>query len=134
MDLRVAALKAAGSFRIRTDIASGATGERPQWQDCLDHLAGIVRTLVDRQVGLGTLTETWLNTTDSQELLMFHFFSDIAEYERDRLREGTMADLARRKPAAALGGRPTKLTTDKAGTAREGRLLILRFRTIVRIS
>jgi DNA invertase Pin-like site-specific DNA recombinase len=142
MDLQLNALNAAGCIRIWTDFASGATAERPQWQDCLDHLqpgnilvvndlsrlgrntadlAGIVKTLADRQVGLRSLTETWLDTTTSQGVLMFHFFSAIAEYERNRLRERTMAGLAAAKARGRVGGRPTKMTPDKADTAHRMR-------------
>ena len=63
------------------------------------------------------MSETWLDTTNSQGLLMFHFFSAIAEYERDRLRERTMAGLAAAKARGRVGGPPTKMTTDKANTA-----------------
>ena len=142
VDLQLDALNTAGCFRIWTDFASGATAERPQWQDCLDHLqpgnilvvndlsrlgrntadlAGIVKTLADRQVGLRSLTETWLDTTNSQGLLIFHFFSAIAEYERNRLRERTMAGLAAAKARGRVGGRPTKMTPDKATTAHRMR-------------
>ncbi|WP_456506462.1 recombinase family protein [Arthrobacter sp. UYCu723] len=142
VDLQLDALNAAGCFRIWTDFASGATAERPHWQDCLDHLqpgnilvvndlsrlgrntadlAGIVKTLADRQVGLRSLTETWLDTTNSQGLLMFHFFSAIAEYERNRLRERTMAGLAAAKARGRVGGRPTKMTPDKSDTAHRMR-------------
>lgn len=142
VDLQLDALNEAGCFRIWTDFASGATAERPQWQDCLDHLqpgnilvvndlsrlgrntadlAGIVKTLADRQVGLRSLTETWLDTTNSQGLLMFHFFSAIAEYERNRLRERTNAGLAAAKARGRVGGRPTKMTPDKADTAHRMR-------------
>ncbi|MBG0741096.1 recombinase family protein [Paeniglutamicibacter antarcticus] len=89
---------------------------RPEWQDCLDHLqpgnilvvndlsrlgrntadgANIVKAVADRHVGLRSLTEMWLDTTTSHGLLVFHFFSATAEYERNRLRERTMADIAK---------------------------------------
>jgi DNA invertase Pin-like site-specific DNA recombinase len=48
-------------------------------------LASIVKTLADRHGGLRSLTETWLDTPNSQGILIFHFFSAIAEYERNRL-------------------------------------------------
>lgn len=142
VDLQLDALNAAGCFRIWVDYASGATADRPQWQDCLDHLqpgnilvvndlsrlgrstadlAGIVKRLADRHVGLRSLTETWLDTTTSQGVLMFHFFSAIAEYERNRLRERTMAGLAAAKARGRVGGRPTKMTPDKAATAHRMR-------------
>lgn len=142
VDLQHDALKAAGAYRIWTDYASGATADRPQWQDCLDHLqpgnvlivndlsrlgrntadlAAIVKALGERNVGLRSLTETWLDTTSSQGLLMFHFFSAIAEYERNRLRERTRAGLAAAKARGRVGGRPTKMTSDKSDTARRMR-------------
>ncbi|WP_017197907.1 recombinase family protein [Arthrobacter sp. M2012083] len=142
VDLQHDALKEAGVYRIWTDYASGATADRPQWQDCLDHLqpgnvlvvndlsrlgrntadlAGIVKTLAERNVGLRSLTETWLDTTNSQGLLMFHFFSAIAEYERNRLRERTLAGLAAAKARGRVGGRPTKMTADKSSIARDMR-------------
>lgn len=142
VDLQHDALNAAGVYRIWTDHASGATAIRPQWQDCLDHLqpgnvlvvndlsrlgrntadlAAIVKTLAERNVGLRSLTETWLDTTNSQGLLMFHFFSAIAEYERNRLRERTMDGLKAAKARGRVGGRPTKMTPDKSTTAQDMR-------------
>ncbi|MDJ0321998.1 recombinase family protein [Pseudarthrobacter sp. PS3-L1] len=142
VDLQHDALREAGCFRIWTDFASGATADRPEWQDCLDHLqpgnvlvvndlsrlgrntadlANIVKALDERNVGLRSLTETWLDTTTSQGLLMFHFFSAIAEYERNRLRERTMAGLVAAKARGRVGGRPTKMTPDKADVARSMR-------------
>ncbi|HAP91498.1 MAG TPA: resolvase [Arthrobacter bacterium] len=142
VDLQLDALNTAGCFRIWTDYASGATQARPQWQDCLDHLqpgnilvvndlsrlgrntadlASIAKTLADRHVGLRSMTETWLDTTSSTGLLMFHFFSAIAEYERNRLRERTITGLAAAKARGRVGGRPTKMTPDKAATAHRMR-------------
>lgn len=142
VDLQHDALNAAGAYRIWTDYASGATANRPQWQDCLDHLqpgnilvvndlsrlgrntadlAAIVKTLAERNVGLRSLTETWLDTTNSQGLLMFHFFSAIAEYERNRLSERTLDGLKAAKARGRVGGRPTKMTPDKSATAEDMR-------------
>ncbi|WP_432246273.1 recombinase family protein (plasmid) [Arthrobacter sp. G.S.26] len=142
VDHQLNALNTAGCFRIWTDYASGATEERPQWQECLSHLqpgnvlvvndlsrlgrntadlANIVKALADRHVGLRSLTETWLDTTSSQGLLMFHFFSAIAEYERNRLRERTKAGLVAAKARGRVGGRPTKMTPDKSEIARSMR-------------
>lgn len=73
-------------------------------------LASIVKTLADRHVGLRSLTETWLDTPNSQGILMFHFFSAIGEYERNRLRERTLAGLAAAKAGGRVGGRSTKMT------------------------
>lgn len=142
VDPQLDALNAAGCFRIWTDFASGATADRPQWKDCLDHLqpgnilvvndlsrlgrntadlASIVKTLADRHVGLRSLTETWLDTTTSQGVLIFHFFSAIAEYERNRLRERTLAGLAAARSRGRVGGRPTKMTPDKSAIAHRMR-------------
>jgi hypothetical protein len=84
-------------------------------------LAGIVKALADRHVGLRSLTETWLDTTTSQGVLMFHFFSAIAENERNRYRERTLAGLAAAKARGRVGGRPTKMTAEKAATAHRMR-------------
>lgn len=52
---------------------------------------------------------------------MFHFFAGIAEYERNRLRERTLDGLAAAKARGRVGGRPTKMTPDKAATAERMR-------------
>jgi DNA invertase Pin-like site-specific DNA recombinase len=47
--------------------------------------------------------------------------SAIAKYERNTLRERTLAGLAVAKARGRVGGRPTKMTPDKAATAEEMR-------------
>ncbi|MHA7269546.1 recombinase family protein [Arthrobacter sp. HLT1-20] len=142
VDLQHAALNTAGAYRIWTDYASGATANRPQWQECLDHLqpgnvlvvndlsrlgrntadlAAIVKSLAERNVGLRSLAETWLDSTNSQGLLMFRFFSAIAEYERNRLRERTLDGPKAARARGRVGGRPTKMTPDKSATAQDMR-------------
>lgn len=142
LDLQTDALTKAGAIRIFKDRASGATMERPEWGECLKYvqpgnvlvvtdltrlgrsaadLASIVALLAERKVGLRSLNEPYLDTSTSHGLMIFQIFSALAEYERNRLRERTLDGLRAAKSRGRVGGRPTKMTPDKAATAHEMR-------------
>lgn len=142
LDLQTDALTQAGAIRIFKDRASGATMERPEWVECLEYLqpgnvlvvndltrlgrsaadlASIVALLAERNVGLRSLNEPYLDTSTSHGLMIFQIFSALAEYERNRLRERTLDGLRAAKARGRVGGRPTKMTPDKAATAHDMR-------------
>ena len=50
--------------------------------------------------------------------LVFHLFAALAEFERDLIRERTLAGLAAARARGRLGGRPKALDTKQAALAR----------------
>lgn len=142
LDLQLDALDKAGAYKVFVDQASGATQERPGWEECRKYLqpgnvlvvndlsrlgrnaadlASIVASLAEQKVGFRSLQEPYLDTSTSHGLMIFQIFSALAEYERNRLRERTMDGLRAAKARGRTGGRPTKMTPTKAATAHRMR-------------
>ena len=113
-ELQQDALNAAGCFRIWTDKASGAKTDRPELAAVMDalrpgdtlvvwrlarlgrslpHLIETVTQLEARGVAFKSLTEE-INTTTPGGKLIFHIFGALAEFERNLIRERTMAGLS----------------------------------------
>ncbi len=63
------------------------------------------------------LTES-IDTSTPGGKLVFHLFGALAEFERDLIREGTLAPLAAARARGRSGGRPTGWTREKQRTAR----------------
>lgn len=138
-DLQQDALAAAGCQRIFTDTASGATTERPELNAALDylrqgdvlvvwrldrlgrslkHLVAVVSELQDRGVGFRSLHEN-IDTTTPTGRLTFHVFAALAEFERDLIRERTLAGLTAARARGRLGGRKPSLTPRKVQLAQQ---------------
>lgn len=132
------ALEAAGCDKILADQVSGATESRPALDELLAHLrAGdtvvvwrldrlgrSLRHLIDvvcdldrRGVTLRSLTES-IDTSTPGGKLIFHIFGALAEFERDLIRERTVAGLAAARARGRQGGRPSVWTPEKLVTAR----------------
>ena len=131
------ALRAAGCFRSWTDTASGSLTERPELGAVMDalrpgdtlvvwrldrlgrslpHLIETVRGLAERGMGFRSLQEN-IDTTTPGGRLVFHVFGSLAEFERDLIRERTMAGLAAARRRGRVGGRPTVMTEAKTKQA-----------------
>jgi DNA invertase Pin-like site-specific DNA recombinase len=82
----------------------------------LGHLIETVRDLQDRDVHFRSLQEQ-LDTATSGGKLVFHVFGALAEFERDLIRERTMAGLAAARARGRRGGRP-KLSAEKLSLLR----------------
>src|ERR671935_1915236 len=116
LDLQRDALRKAGvaAKDIYTDKITGTKAERPGLEQALSHLrAGdtlvvwrldrlgrslkhlieTVTRLEERGVGFKSLTEN-IDTTTSSGKLIFHIFGALAEFERDLIKERTLAGLA----------------------------------------
>jgi DNA invertase Pin-like site-specific DNA recombinase len=138
-DLQVDELTAVGCHRIFLEHASGAQAERPQLGHALDHLRSgdtlvvwrldrlarslrdlidLVTTLEQRGVGFRSLHEQ-VDTTSPGGRLVFHLFGALAEFERDLIRERSLAGLAAARARGRNGGRPTVMTPAKVARARE---------------
>lgn len=138
-DLQRDALLAAGvaAEAIYEDQASGAKQDRPQLAACLKalwpgqdtlvvwkldrlgrnlaHLVSIVDDLTARKIGLKVLTGQGaaIDTTTPSGKLVFAIFAALAEYERELIRERTIAGLASARARGRTGGRPFKMTPAK---------------------
>src|SRR4051794_37199660 len=139
LDLQKDALTKAGCGKIFTDTVSGATKER-KWLDqaltqlragdtltvwrldrlgrSLPHLIETITSLENQGIGFKSLTEN-IDTTTSGGKLIFHIFGALAEFERNLIRERTVAGLEAARARGRLGGRP-KLdhTNQKSQLAR----------------
>lgn len=136
--LQLDALEAAGCDRIWTDRVSGSKASRPQLDELLAyarpgdtiavwrldrlgrslrHLLEVVEDLEEKGIGFRSITES-IDTTTATGRLVFAVFAALAEFERDLLRERTMAGLAVARAKGRLGGRPPKMTPAKLAAAK----------------
>jgi len=77
----------------------------------LKQLIEIVTELQKRNVGFRSLTEN-IDTTSPGGKLIFHIFGSLAEFERDLIRERTLAGLAAARARGRKGGRPRAASLD----------------------
>ena len=73
--------------------------------------------LEERGVGFASLTEA-IDTTTPAGRLLFGVLASLAAFERDLIRERTMAGLAAARARGKVGGRPSSMTADKLEVAR----------------
>ena len=78
----------------------------------LRHLVNLVQDLHDRNVGLRVLTGQGasIDTTTASGKLVFGIFAALAEFERELIRERTLAGLASARARGRKGGRPHALS------------------------
>ena len=87
------------------------------WGRSLRHLIDTVTGLDAQGVGFRSLRES-IDTTTSGGRLVFHLFGALAQFEREVIRDRTVAGLASARARGRVGGRPPKLTADQVRTAR----------------
>ncbi len=138
LSLQLDALKAEGCEKIFQDKISGAKSERPEFSKLLEglrkgdtvivykldrlgrslkHLIETVADFQDRGVSFKSLNDP-VDTTSPQGKLIFNIFASLAEFERELIRERTMAGLASARARGRIGGRPKGLSEDAENTAR----------------
>jgi DNA invertase Pin-like site-specific DNA recombinase len=135
LDLQIDALKEAGvnSSAIYTDKASGKNEDRPGLEACLKtlragdqlfvwkldrlgrslkHLVEVVQNLSERDIGFTVLTGQGANidTSTASGKLIFGIFASLAEFERELIRERTIAGLKAARARGRVGGRKHKIT------------------------
>ena len=132
------ALTAAGCWRVFTDRVSGVTEDRPELTRALEqlrdgdtlvvwrldrlgrslrHLIDVVTGLAGDGVGFRSVTEA-IDTTTPGGRLIFHVFGALAQFERELVRERTLAGLKAARARGRMGGRKPLMTPDKTTTAR----------------
>jgi len=82
----------------------------------LKHLIETVGQLEERGIGFHSLQES-IDTTPRGGRLIFHIFGALAEFERNLIRERTIAGLEAARVRGRLGGRPRKLDAKKTELA-----------------
>jgi len=137
-DLQRDALLEAGvdENQIYEDFASGKKDDRPELNNCLKalrkndtlvvwkldrlgrdlrHLVNTVHDLTTRDVGFKVLTGhgAAIDTTTAAGKLVFGIFAALAEFEREMIKERTLAGMASARARGRKGGRPHKMTTAK---------------------
>ena len=137
LDLQKDALEKAGCIEIFEEKVSGAGKERPQlakligqlrkgdvltiWK--LDRLGRSTKDLIqlvnriqDKGAELKSLNDH-IDTTTPHGKLTFHMFAALAEFEKDIIRERTLAGLATARARGRVGGRPKGLSKKAEHTA-----------------
>ena len=84
----------------------------------LRHLIDTVAELERRNIGFRSLQEN-IDTTSPGGKLIFHIFGALAEFERDLIRQRTLAGLAAARARGRAGGRPPSMTPTKIALARQ---------------
>ncbi len=143
LDLQRDALIAAGvkSSRLYQDQASGKKDDRPGLEACLKslregdtlivwkldrlgrnlrHLVNTIHDLMERKVGFRVLSGQGANidTTTAGGRLVFGIFAALAEFERELIRERTIAGLSSARARGRNGGRPYTMTPAKLRLAQ----------------
>lgn len=142
VDLQIDALKKAGvnEKHIYRDQASGKSEDRPGLAACLKalrkgdmlivwkldrlgrdlrHLVNTVQDLTEREIGFRVLSGQGANidTTTSSGKLVFGIFAALSEFERELIRERTIAGLKAARARGRKGGRKYVLTKSQVRLA-----------------
>ncbi len=137
-DLQTDELTSAGCYEVFVDHASGVLDRRPELDKILEllrpgdtlvvwrldrlgrslrHLIDTLTALDERGVGFRSLRES-IDTTTAGGRLVFHLVGALTQFEREIIRDRTMAGLAAARARGRNGGRPSKLTADQVRAAR----------------
>jgi DNA invertase Pin-like site-specific DNA recombinase len=143
LDLQRAALLAAGVLapQLYQDQASGKQDDRPGLAACLKalregdtllvwkldrlgrnlrHLVNTIHDLLECKIGFQVLSGqgATIDTTTAGGRLVFGIFAALAEFERELIRERTIAGLASARARGRHGGRPYTMTPAKLRLAQ----------------
>jgi DNA invertase Pin-like site-specific DNA recombinase len=128
LDLQRDALRSVGvdTQHLYTDKITGTKHERPGLEQALSHLREgdtfvvwrldrlgrslkhlieTVTTLQEQQIAFKSITEN-IDTSTATGQLVFHIFGALAEFERNLIKERTIAGLEAARSRGRLGGRP----------------------------
>jgi DNA invertase Pin-like site-specific DNA recombinase len=143
LSLQLAALQEAGCDKIFEE-RKGALKERPELEKMtqqlrpsdtvivwkldrlgrsLHHLITLVNDFREMEVEFVSLQDN-INTTTAQGRLMFNLFATFAEYERELIRERTLAGLEQARKRGRVGGRKAGLSKEAKSKARSALKLL----------
>jgi DNA invertase Pin-like site-specific DNA recombinase len=130
LDLQIDALKKAGCNKVFQEVAKGTKADRPEWITLLNeiqsgdtlvvwkldrmgrslpHLIKTVNELISNNIDIISLNDP-INVITAQGRFMFNVFASLAEFEKDLIRERTMAGLKSARNRGRMGGRPKGLS------------------------
>ena len=143
LDLQRDALLAVGvkPSQLYEDQASGKKDDRPGLEACLKslrdgdtlivwkldrlgrnlrHLVNTIHDLMERKIGFRVLSGqgTTIDTSTAGGRLIFGIFAALAEFERELIRESTIAGLSSARARGRNGGRPYTMTPAKLRLAQ----------------
>src|SRR5258708_23780992 len=127
--------------QLYEDQASGKKDDRPGLEACLKslrdgdtlivwkldrlgrnlrHLVNTIHDLMERKIGFRVLTGQGANvdTTTASGRLVFGIFAALVEFERELIRERTIAGLSSARARGRNGGRPYTMTPAKLRLAQ----------------
>ncbi|MCF6186468.1 MAG: recombinase family protein [Desulfobulbaceae bacterium] len=129
LNLQVEALKKTGCDKIYEEVVSGIKAERKILNESLSYLRPgdtlvvwrldrlgrsmkqlieLINMLKEKEVGFKSIVEA-VDTTTPTGQFFFHITGAFAEFERNLIRERTMAGLASARARGRKGGRPKAL-------------------------
>lgn len=129
LNLQVEALKKTGCDQIYEEVVSGVKAERKILNEALSYLRPgdtlvvwrldrlgrslkqlieLINMLKEKKVGFKSIVEA-VDTTTPTGQFFFHITGAFAEFERNLIRERTMAGLASARARGRKGGRPRAL-------------------------
>ena len=138
LDLQRDALKRSKCREVYEEQASGKSTGRPQLEGCLKSLragdtlvvwrldrlgrnladlVSLIAKLEQRKINFESMTEK-IETVSPAGRLVFHVFAALAEFERNLIRERTVAGLSAARARGRTGGRPPKLSVKEIRTIR----------------
>lgn len=153
-ELQISALKAAGCEKIYSEKMSGTKTDRPEliklleqlrpgdevvvWRldrlgRSLPHLIQLVNDFSEKQVSFTSLNDK-IDTGSPSGKLIFHIFCSLAQFERELIRERTMAGLETARRQGRTGGRPKGLSEDAESVARVAETLFRENHTVTEIA
>lgn len=142
LDLQIDSLKKAGcnEKNIFTDKITGTKAERKGLHEALNHLRPgdtfvvwrldrlgrslkhlieTVTKLQSENIAFQSITES-IDTSTATGQLVFHIFGALAEFERNLIRERTIAGVEAARARGKLGGRPKiKASSSKVAMAKK---------------
>ncbi len=141
LDLQINDLEKYGCKKIFKEKVSGSKSERPILKECMDslqkgdslvvwrldrlgrslgNLVDIITELNDRDIEFKSINDGSIDTTTANGILIFNIFATLAQFERDLIKERTLAGLAAARERGRQGGRPKMEPTDpKIVTAKK---------------
>jgi DNA invertase Pin-like site-specific DNA recombinase len=138
LEAQIDALERAGCDKVFQEKVSTRRDRRPELEALLDYIrdsdtlvvtrldriARSVRELIDFMQMLDergitfVATDQSIDTSNAMGRMFFYVMASIAEFERDMIRERTLAGIAAARARGRLGGRPPKMTPAKIAAAR----------------